>query len=465
MAASDTVIKILREGPQSAKVLYDRLGVSQPMLSRLINQLGESILRFGKARQTQYALTRKISAHASFPLYRVSTTGNLAQWGILHPIMPTGYLVEIFATATLESRSEVHQGLPWFLQDMRPQGFIGRAFARCHGPVLGLPPDPTRWSDDQTLLALANIGYNVPGNLIVGEESASYFQTAALFSKIDLENQSPADDTRQQNYPELARKALLGEFVGSSAGGEQPKFNIEILRAGQPLHVIVKFTPPQDNAATQRWRSLLICEHIAFQLLRESFLCSTSELLTIEVNGISQLFFEVPRFDRIGGNGRNGVVSLKTLDDEFTGLASDWPKIAAALVKAGKLTEAVYQQVQKLYAFGVLIGNSDMHSGNLSFFVDDVSKQAPQFTLAPVYDMLPMSLAPRASGQIPDALSLPKIGVNPPLEVWKEMMPLAIQYWRQVAAHPSVAEDVKQMALNQADILSRPFNEPVRQVN
>ena len=44
-----------------------------------------------------------------------------------------------------------------------------------------------------------------------------------------------------------------------------------------------------------------------------------------------QLFLEVPRFDRIGERGRRGVVSLKALDDEFAGLAADWPKIAAAL--------------------------------------------------------------------------------------------------------------------------------------
>jgi hypothetical protein len=65
-----------------------------------------------------------------------------------------------------------------------------------------------------------------------------------------------------------------------------------------------------------------------------------------------------------------------------------------------------------------------------------------------------MSLAPRPSGQIPDALPLPRIGVNPPLEVWKEMLPLAIRYWQQVAAHASMADDVRQMAQKQADILS-----------
>jgi len=457
MATSETVTQILREGPQPARVLYERLGISQPTLSRLTSQLGESILRFGKARQTQYALRRKLGSHIAFPLYRVSASGNLEQWGLLHPIMPEGYLVETWATQLNEARTEVHPGLPWYLQDMRPQGFLGRSFARFHGPMLGLPVDPNRWSDDQTLLVLANTGHDTPSNLLIGEESASRFQTNAFLSNLDGAFQPVPAEQRLQTYPRLASRALSGEVVGSSAGGEQPKFNIGILRDGRPVHVMVKFSAPQDNATTRRWRSLLICEHLAFQVLSAVFPSSKSELLSADVDGVPQLFLEVHRFDRVGDRGRLGVVSLKALDDEFAGLATDWPKIAAVLVQSGKLSEAVYQQVQKLYAFGVLIGNGDMHPGNLSFFVDDVTKPNPAYTLTSVYDMLPMSLAPRPSGQIPDALPIPKIGINPPLEVWKEILPLAIRYWHQVAAHPGVADDVRQMAQKQADILSSSF--------
>lgn len=458
MAVPDTLIQLLRLGPLPARVLYERLGVSQPTLSRMLTQLGESILRFGKARQSQYVLRRKIGAHDRFHLFHVSPAGDLNQWGILHPVMPDAYLVETLGAHAGEVGTVYYQGLPWYLQDMRPQGFLGRAFARFQGPLLGLPADPTRWSDDQTLLALASTGHDFPGNLLVGEEAATRLQTHTFFSTADRTFTLVPDDQRLTVYPEFARLALAGEVVGSSAGGEQPKFNVEIMRAGQPIHVMVKFTAPQDNAATRRWRSLLICEYLAFQVLDGVLPTSRSQLLSSETVGMNnQLFLEVPRFDRIGGRGRRGVVSLKALDDEFTGLATDWVKIAAALVKAGKLPQVVYEQVQKLYAFGIFIGNSDMHTGNLSFFVDDVTKAVPELTLAPVYDMLPMSLAPRPSGQIPDALHMPKIDVNPPLAIWREMLPLACDYWRLVSTHPGVAEDVRTMAHNQADILSRPL--------
>lgn len=458
MAASNTLIQLLRQAPWPARVLYAQLGVSQPTLSRIVSQLGVSILRFGKARQTQYALKRKIGAHDQFPLFRLNPTGQLTQWGVLHPVMPTFYLVETWAEDASEPRMDLHQGLPWYLQDMRPQGFLGRAFARHYGATLGLSADPTRWNDDQTLLALANTGFDCPGNLLVGEEAASIHQTRSLFSG-SAKNMPPvSENQRVAKYPELAQLALAGEVVGSSAGGEQPKFNIEILRDGQPVHVMVKFSAPQDNAATQRWRSLLICEHIAAQILSTVLPTSNSQLLSVEKGKtINQLFLETPRFDRIGERGRRCVVSLKALDDQFAGLASEWPKIAAALVQAGVLNKSVYRQIQQLFAFGVLIGNGDMHPGNLSFFVDEVTSPRPQFALAPVYDMLPMSLAPRPSGQIPDALPIPKISINPPIAIWREMLPLACDYWQQVAGHTGVAQDVRRMAQNQAGILSASF--------
>ena len=74
---------------------------------------------------------------------------------------------ETLENHAVEPRIDFHQGLLWYLHGMRPQGFLGRAFARFHGPLLGLPTDPNRWSDDQTLLALANTGHDCPGNLLV----------------------------------------------------------------------------------------------------------------------------------------------------------------------------------------------------------------------------------------------------------------------------------------------------------
>ena len=48
----------------------------------------------------------------------------------------------------------VFAGLPVFLADARPQGFLGRTFARRHADF-GLPDKPENWSDDDAIVALA----------------------------------------------------------------------------------------------------------------------------------------------------------------------------------------------------------------------------------------------------------------------------------------------------------------------
>jgi HipA-like C-terminal domain len=456
MSSRESLLKILRVGYQPASVLYERLGISQPTLSRLVTQLSVSILKFGNARQTHYALRRKIGEHEQLPLYRILPDGQLEQWGILHPIMPAAYLIETFEHQGLAARMSVHKGLPWYLQDMRPQGFLGRAFTHFHASALGLSNDANEWSDDEVLLALAQTGHDSPGNLLVGVAAAATFQTGTFFSLADR-NMPPVNEAqRLQHYPAFARLALAGEVVGSSAGGEQPKFNAEILRDATALHVMVKFSAPQDNASTLRWRSLLICEQLASQVLSRILPTNNSQIFSIpDAENNPQLFLEAARFDRNGARGRYGVVSLKALDDEFCGVAGDWVKTAQALLQGGKLSPALVAKIQQVYAFGVLIGNSDMHGGNLAFWVDDITTSAPKFALAPIYDMLPMALAPRASGLIPDALPTPLISPHVPLTIWREMAVLACDYWQQVAQNLAVASDVRQLAHQQKILLAQ----------
>lgn len=462
MANPDALTQLLQAGPQPARVLYERLGVSQPTLSRWVAQAGVSILRFGQARQSQYALRRPLGGHGQFPLFRVGESGGLERWGTLHTVARDGYLVETAAGAQAEPRRDYLEGLPWYLQDMRPQGFLGRAWARWLAPRLGLPEDFTRWSDDQTLLALAQTGVDCPGNLLVGEEAASLFQTQALLQPGGNTPPLPSEQ-RPGVYPELARLALAGEAVGSSAGGEQPKFAATVMHNGAATPVLVKFTAPQDNAATRRWQSLLICEHLALRTLAAAGLpASSSELLAGNAESVDQrqLFLEVRRFDRAGVLGRRGVATLAALDNEFAGQAgAPWPRISEALLRLGLLGADAHSQVQRLHAFGTLIGNTDMHGGNLSLLYDGLPSPIPPFTLAAAYDMLPMALAPRASGLIPDQLPPLRIGVDPPLDIWLEVLPWARDYWQQVAEHGDIADDVRRIAGQRAEALAGPLAE------
>ena len=415
------MLQLLQNAPLSASELLRRLNISQPTLSRRVVEAGQAVLRYGQARQSSYALRRTVAGQAAFPLYQISESGHVQLLGEIIPVEPQGYVVKWQAGAGLFTNSDAYfAGLPWWLEDMRPQGFLGRAFVHQQTPHLGLPPNLALWQDDHVLTALAAVGDDGIGNLIVGDVALSRWLAHSSSSAIRREE-------RCKHYPHLARQALGGEIVGSCAGGEQPKFLATVQQEKSVVPVLVKFTAPEDNDVTRRWGSLLLAEHLALQILAEAGLPAVaSEWLASE----QQYFLEVPRFDRNPNGGRSGMVSLSAIDNAFVGQAdANWSVIAAHLLKQGYITPETDAQIQRLYAFGRLIGNSDMHGGNLSFF----HTGAKPLRLTPTYDMLPMAFAPRASGLIPQEWSEWRLTTPPALRYWQEMLPLAQRYWQRVA--------------------------------
>jgi serine/threonine protein kinase HipA of HipAB toxin-antitoxin module len=84
------------------------------------------------------------------------------------------------------------------------------------------------------------------------------------------------------------------------------------------------------------------------------------------------------------------------------------------------------------FLFGQFIGNTDMHFGNLSFFVDNVAR--PRFEVAPIYDMLPMMWRPSIhsdrSGCYPCA-SPGLAGFAAQADAARDW---AVDYWQRAAA-------------------------------
>lgn len=70
-------------------------------------------------------------------------------------------------------------------------------------------------------------------------------------------------------------------------------------------------------------------------------------------------------------------------------------------------------RVQHLWWFGRLIGNTDRHTGNLSF-----RPEQERFTLAPLHDMLPMRYAPLAGGEAPKRDLSPVLPLPGQRPVW-----------------------------------------------
>jgi hypothetical protein len=82
-----------------------------------------------------------------------------------------------------------------------------------------------------------------------------------------------------------------------------------------------------------------------------------------------------------------------------------------------------------LDAFGELIGNTDRHFGNLSFFVGEAG--ALSLRLAPVYDMLPMVFAPEGANVVERPFA-PRPPNADNLDVWHDAARHALAYWNRV---------------------------------
>lgn len=431
-----------RDGALTAAALGQALGVSQPTISRLVAAAGGRIVRIGKARASRYALGREI-AHAGqcWPLYRIAPDGQPATLGELRALHGSRFHFTPACTLPAFLHGDfadgLFPGLPWFLDDQRPQGFLGRAFARRVAANIGAADDLARWSADDIVLALLRHGEDAPGDLVLGEAALQRALQATLSP------QSVAMHDRASRYPALADAALAGEDVGSSAGGEQPKFTALLRDGDDNRAVIVKFSERVGSPAAQRWADLLRCEHIAGDVLRSHAIAAAhSELL--EADG--RTFLQSTRFDRTPVLGRRGLISLAALDAAYYGHGrSDWWVFARQLHRDGWLTANDAQALATRGWFGALIGNSDMHLGNASLMLTDTRP----LTLAPSYDMLPMAWRPASTGEVVAREIAMVLPLPEQLDTWRAAAGMAQAFWQQVASESAITDAFRSIASTQ----------------
>ncbi len=371
----EAVAGLLARGePLTAAQLATATGKSQPSISVAIKTLGERVHRLGAARSTRYALKKDIlGLPAQQAIGLASSEGHSQAWGSLTHLHPNQTHTTTKGGEWLTSMGR----LPWFLTPLRPQGFLGRQYARLRSDF---PADPEDWSLAQTLYIIAQHAHNAPGAFDLGQ-----MENGRLVDEV-----SAVATDRLVQYDDLAVQAGQTLPVGSSAGGEQPKFLSEYTNADGWQHCIVKFTPPRGTPFGKRWRALLSLEQLALQVLAHHGVAAASTHL---LHSTQRTYLESIRFDRIGIKGKQHVVAIAALHDEFVKSSwTNWLATSDVLARLGMITAQELSQVATIFAFGHYIGNTDMHSGNLSFFVDDVI--TPKIRLAPVYDMLPMMWKP-----------------------------------------------------------------------
>lgn len=444
---SDSIIKILRTKPRiSAAALRSELGnISRATLSRAIKQLGNSIVSGGGSRRIRYALSRTLRGNAHpIPIYRIDKNGHGHEIGQLALTYPEG---SHLAPTTLfrwpldqDMTDGWFDGLPYPIVDMRPQGFLGRRFAKTNAIYLQINDiNPDYWSDDDVLFALSTMGYDQPGDLIIGNTAYRLF-----LDSISEPTVLPiGNDEVSLHYPQLANLAMTQGIAGSSAGGEFPKFTALRYIQEQKIHVIVKFSGADNSAAVQRWSDLLVCEQVACEILSNDLQIATVSSVIYQYNG--RTFLEITRFDRHGEYGRSPACTLSSIHAALIGKHTDWLHTARILHASGWLADKDVVRITLVWWFGKLIANTDMHDGNLAF--------RPGLELAPIYDMLPMMYAPANSGEVPTPAYQPALPFPGEQEIWHQAATAARHYWQTCAQDTRISLDFRVICQKNSDDL------------
>jgi hypothetical protein len=384
----------------------------------------------GHRRAARYGLLRTIRGQGSrFPVYQVDEHGSISTAGMLIALWAGKYWFEPEGG----DPGTLYGDIPFFIDDMRPQGFLGRSFSS-RFPDLDLPARVADWNQDQVMVALINRGEDGPGNLVVGDISLQRLLAGQGGEHpLALEERGTAFDA-------LADAALGGRPPGSSAGGDQLKFTALLARPEGAQRAIVKFSPLRSSAAGRRWTDLLVCESIALQVAGAAGIAAppAEVLLTGQ-----RAYLQVDRFDRAGLRGRLGMISLGALDDQLFGERNTtYIEAAGRLRKARILGDDECDQLSWVGVFGDLIANTDMHYGNVSLF----SNLKGEYRLAPLYDMLPMLYAP-VGDEVREREFTPGIPGTAAAAQWKSASNAAVIFWRTVGEDARVSAEFRAIAV------------------
>jgi hypothetical protein len=364
----------------TSAAIQAKLNVSQATVSRLVKAQSDALLVCGKGKSTQYALAHAIgTAPSQQPIWRVNADGLAERVGNLSFLSQSQIHIAADGVSQVftPTRNEV---LPWFLSPLKAEGFLGRWLAQ-QLLVLGVSANPETWDSEMALIGALRTR-DAPGAMLLGSGASSADQASVQLPDANLA--AALDATAS----DLAKNLP----AGSSAGGEQPKF---LATDAQGDALLVKFSPPLGTPFGDRWSDLLRMEVLSSKVLKShGFAVAENKF----VQTATRSYLLSKRFDRVAKAGRAHVVSLAAAHHAFVkGALIDWTATGDQLARQKRLPPSDAETIHTVFQFGRLIGNTDMHFGNASLFVDGLTLKdvvKGQFRLAPVYDMLPMRWRP-----------------------------------------------------------------------
>lgn len=149
------------------------------------------------------------------------------------------------------------------------------------------------------------------------------------------------------------------------------------------------------------------------------------------------------------------MVSWLALNAAFVGDAGrPWAEAVRPLVLKGWLAADEVGRILRTWLFGQLIGNTDMHDGNLSF-IPVTGGDGTVFTVAPIYDMLPMTYAPVRGVELPPRTYQPRLPLPAEAAAWQDAAAAALVFWAMAAGDDRISAEFRQTCADNETLLRR----------
>ena len=287
------------QGASSSPEIQAYLGVSQATVSRLMVEAEDEVIVCGKGKSTRYALAQPIGPEpAQQPIWMINQAGFPSRLGTLSLLSKSQLHIDADGVNEIFTSSQNHV-LPWYLSTLKAQGFLGRLLAQ-KLTAFGAPPNPDTWGLDAALMGALHT-HDAPSAMLLGNDMSVAHQGVAPISGVN---------------PGLALDAMTADLaktlpLGSSAGGDQPKF---LAVNAKNESVLVKFSPPRGTPFGDRWGDLLRMEVLSNEALaRYGFDTAQNEFIQTQTRS----YLLSKRFDRVGLRGRIHVVSLGAAHQAF----------------------------------------------------------------------------------------------------------------------------------------------------